>query len=87
MLPVEVIQQQPKLLLAQMWGQYNTYQMLEIPPLLERVESLLVDETADETLLGEINFYRGFMLAIFQGDAEGALIQIEQARKRLSRTQ
>jgi LuxR family maltose regulon positive regulatory protein len=38
-------------------------------------------------LLGEINFYRGFMLAIFQGDAEGALIQFEQARKRLSRLQ
>lgn len=87
MLPLEVIQQRSKLLLAQMWGHYNTYRMLEIPPLLERVESLLVDETADETLLGEINFYRGFMLAIFQGDAEGALIQLEQARKRLSRTQ
>jgi LuxR family maltose regulon positive regulatory protein len=87
MLPVEIIQQRPKLLLAQMWGLYNQYQMLEILPLLERVESLLVDETADETLLGEINFYRGFMLAIFQGDAEGALIQFEVARKRLSRSQ
>ncbi len=87
MLPLETIQQRPKLLLSQMWGQYNTYQMLEIPPLLERVESLLVDETVDESLLGEINFYRGFMLAIFQGDAEGALIQLEQARKRLSRSQ
>jgi LuxR family maltose regulon positive regulatory protein len=87
MLPVEVIQQRPRLLLAQMWGQYNTYQMLEIPPLLERVESLLVDETADETMLGEINFYRGFMLTIFQGDAESALIQFQQARKRFPRSQ
>jgi LuxR family maltose regulon positive regulatory protein len=87
MLPLEIIQQRPKLLLAQLWGKYNTYQMLEIPPLLERVNSLLVDEAADETLLGEINFYQGFMLAIFQGDAEGALIQLEQARKRLSRSQ
>ena len=87
MLPVEIIKQRPKLLLAQVWGRYNTYQMLEIPHLLERAESLLVDESADEALLGEINFYRGFMLAIFQGDAEGALIQLEQARKRLSRSQ
>jgi hypothetical protein len=29
--------------------------MLEIPPLLDMVGSLLVDENADETLLGEVN--------------------------------
>jgi len=38
-------------------------------------------------MLGEVNFYRGYMLTVFQGDAEGALIQLEQARKRLSRSQ
>jgi len=83
MLPLEIIQQRPRLLLAQAWGLYQQYHMLEIPPLLERVESLLVDKTADETLLGEVNFYRGFMLTVFEGEAEGALIQFEQARKRL----
>jgi len=87
MLPVEVIQQRPRLLLAQLWGQYNTYQMLEIPPLLERVESLLVGEAADNTMLSEINFYRGLILTLFQGDAEGGLIQFQQARKRFSRSQ
>jgi tetratricopeptide (TPR) repeat protein len=61
--------------------------MLEIPALLERVESLLTDETADETLLGEVNFYRGFMLTVFQGDAEGALIRLEAARKQLPKSQ
>jgi LuxR family maltose regulon positive regulatory protein len=87
MLTVEIIQQRPRLLLAQMWGLYNTFQLLEIPPLLERAESLLADETADETLLGEVNFYRGLVLTIFQGDAEGALIQFEAARKRFSKSQ
>jgi len=84
MLPVEIIQQRPGLMLAQMWELYNTFQLLEIPPLLERVESLLADKTADETLLGEVNFYRGCLLTVFQGDAEGALIQLEAARKRFS---
>jgi len=87
MLPVEIMQQRPRLLLAQAWGLYQQFQMLEIPPLLERVESLLANGTTDETLLGEVNFYRGFMLTVFQGDAKGALIQFEQARERLPRLQ
>ena len=53
----------------------HSFQMLEIPPLLDMVESLLVDENADETLLGEVNFYRGFMLTLFQGDADGHSIK------------
>ena len=87
MLPLEIIQQRPRLLLAQVWGLYHQYRMLEIPPVLEQVESLLVDQAADETLLGEINFYRGFILTMFQGDAEGALILFKEARKQLPRLQ
>jgi LuxR family maltose regulon positive regulatory protein len=83
LLPVEIIKQRPRLMLAQAWGLYQQFQMLEIPPLLDEVESLLVDETADETLLGEVNFYRGFMLTVFEGEADEALIQLEEARKRL----
>jgi LuxR family maltose regulon positive regulatory protein len=85
MLPPKIIQQRPRLLLAQAWGLYNTHKMLEIPPLLEKLESLLVNKSVDESLLGEINFYRGFMLTVFEGDAEGALIELKTARKRLSR--
>jgi LuxR family maltose regulon positive regulatory protein len=87
MLPAEIIQQRPRLLLTQMWGLYNQYRLLEIPPLLARAESLLTDEAADESLLGEAHFYRGLLLTSFQGDPEGALIQFEQARKRPSRSQ
>jgi hypothetical protein len=50
------------------------------------VESLLVDKTADETLLGEVNFYRGLLLTLFQGDAEGAMAQFEAARERFSKS-
>jgi LuxR family maltose regulon positive regulatory protein len=84
MLPLEVIQQRPKLLLAHAWELFHHYQMQEIPPLLERAESLLVDESADNALLGEVNFFRGFILTLIQGDADGALIQFEAARMRLS---
>jgi LuxR family maltose regulon positive regulatory protein len=84
MLPLEVIQQRPRLLLAHAWGLFHHYQMQEIPLLLQRAESLLVDESADKTLLGEVNFFRGFILTLIQGDPEGALIQFEAARKRLS---
>jgi LuxR family maltose regulon positive regulatory protein len=87
MLPLEVMQQRPKLLLAHAWGLFHHYKMQEIPLLLERVESLPVDESADETLLGEINFFRGFILTLIQGDADGALIQFDAARKRLSRSE
>lgn len=87
MLPLEIIEQKPRLLLAQMWGLYNKHHMLEIPPLIEQVESILVNEAADEDILGELNFYRGFMLTMFHGDAEGALIEFEQARKRFSESQ
>jgi LuxR family maltose regulon positive regulatory protein len=86
MLPLEVMQQRPRLLLAHAWGLFHHYKMQEIPPLLERVESLRVDESADDDLLGEVNFFRGFILTLIQGDSEGALIQFEAARKRLSRS-
>jgi len=86
MLPLEIMQQRPRLLLAHAWGLYHHFQMQEIPRLLERIESLLVDETADNALTGEVNFFRGFILTLIQGDADGALIEFEQARKRLSRS-
>ncbi len=84
MLPLEIMQQRPGLLLAHAWGLYHHFQMQEIPRLLERIESLLVDETEDYALMGEVNFFRGLILTVIQGDAEGALIQFEQARKLLS---
>ena len=86
MLPPAIVQRRPRLLLVWMWGLYNAYQMLEIPPLIERLESLLVDETADQAMLAELNFYRGFILAIFHGDPKGARIQFEQARDRFSQS-
>jgi len=84
MLPPELIQQRPRLLLAQLWGLYNSYRMAEIPALVERVRALLVDLAVDESSMGELNVYQGLMRFLFQGDAEGALIQFEQARKRLT---
>lgn len=37
--------------------------------------------------MGEINFYRGYMLVVFDGDADGALIQFKAARRRLPKSQ
>ena len=86
MLPQGIMSQRPELLLAHAWGLYNRFQMQEIPLLLERVESLLIDETVNDALMGEVNFFRGFMLTVIEGDGNGALIQFKQARKRLSRS-
>jgi len=87
MLPAEIIQQRPRLMLIQMWGLYNRYQIQDIPPLLTRVESLLVDHVADKSLLAEVNFYRGLLLTVLQGDAKGALVQFEKGRKHLTGAQ
>ncbi len=87
MLPLETVQQRPSLLLARAWGLYHLFKILEIPPILEQVVPLLVDETADQTLLGEVNFFRGYVLMLTEGDAEGGLILFKAAREQLHNSQ
>ena len=58
-LPEEIKRRRPALLLAQAWVAYFTFQLWKIPPLLESIESLLDEESMEESLRGEIDFFWG----------------------------
>jgi len=86
MLPAEIKQQRPELLLAQLFILTDLYRLLEMPPIIERVESLLADKTVDDALVGELDFHRGLLMLFLQGDGEGARKRLEKARKRIPQT-
>jgi LuxR family maltose regulon positive regulatory protein len=83
MLPDEIKQQRPGLLLTHLFILADQYRLLDMPPIIERVESLLADETADEELVGELNFHQGTVLVWVHCDGERARKRLEAARKRL----
>jgi LuxR family maltose regulon positive regulatory protein len=87
LLPSEIIQQRPTLLLAQAWQRFNQFRFLEIPPLLERVHSLISDTTVDESVLGELDFHWGYLAIWVHGDGADAVKRLENARSRLSDAQ
>ncbi len=57
-LPDDIKQQRPELLLARAWIFYFTLKLRAIPPLLEKIESLL-DKDAEKGLWGEVAFLWG----------------------------
>ena len=82
MLPAKIKQQRPALLLAQAWTLHVQFRLLQIPPILERVERLLAEESEHEALRAEMDSHRGRLQIHLQGDAEGALKRLEEAKKR-----
>jgi len=87
LLPPEVIRQRPALLLTRAWLLFNHFRLLEIPPILEQVNSLLADDTANDSLLGELDFHRGYLAIWLEGDGAGALERLENVRSRLPEEQ
>ncbi|MBL0714627.1 MAG: hypothetical protein JJV98_13100, partial [Desulfosarcina sp.] len=83
MLPAEIMQQRPKLVMVQLFILVEQFRLPEMPALIKRVASLLADETADEGLLGELDFHRGLLLIFLQGDSAGARKRLEKARKQI----
>jgi len=79
MLPDEVAMQRPQILLAKAWIAYEQLRVEEIPPLLERCESLMGKKRRDRGLLGEISLYKG-ILAFFQGQINHSLEFIKKAQ-------
>ena len=61
-IPAESIQQSAGLLFAKVWVLNHQFRLLEIPPLIERIESLFERETAEQVLHGELCFFKGFLL-------------------------
>ena len=83
LLPPAIIERRPLLLLARAWERFNEFRLLEVPPLLERARSLVADEPMDESLLGELDFHRGYLALWLEGNAESATKHLESARDRL----
>jgi LuxR family maltose regulon positive regulatory protein len=82
MLPNDIIQQQPELLLAQAWVHYYHYNYELIPAVRERAESLLSNHPQRQPLFGEINLLKGIVL-FFQCDGTRGLKCIEDALEQI----
>ena len=81
-LPHEIKQERPDLLLGQAWVLLMVTQMAEILPIIERVESLLDEDSTEPALLSEINFFRG-LLCYFQGEGARSAELFTKAREQL----
>jgi LuxR family maltose regulon positive regulatory protein len=78
MLPADIRQERPKLLLTEAWIANLQHQLTRVPMLLDQAESLLRIQTAEPTLSAEIAFFRGYC-AFFEGQAEGSLQHLKEA--------
>ena len=81
-LPDETVQQRPALLLAKAWVANYKSAFWAIPPILEAVESLLEKNTADESLWGEVDFFRGILLC-WEGHGESSMELLSGALERI----
>lgn len=81
-LPHEIKQERPDLLLSQAWVLLMVTQMAEILPTIERVESLLDEDSTEPALLSEINFFRG-LLCYFQGEGARSVELFTKATEQL----
>ena len=86
LLPPEIVKKRPRLLLSKAWRRFNQFRLLEIPPLLELASELLADEPVQESLLGELDFHRGYLSIWIEGDGKLALKRLEHARNRIPET-
>jgi LuxR family maltose regulon positive regulatory protein len=71
MLPVELRQERPQLLLAEAAILVKKFQLDRIPPLLDRTQALLGDPPDENPQYGELCFNRGW-LSCWQGDLRGS---------------
>jgi LuxR family maltose regulon positive regulatory protein len=88
MLPDELVQQRPGLLLAEAWAVQHQLNLDVLLPLVQKAEALLdsgvpqLEPPAIDALRGEIDFFWG-LLAYWQGDAQKSLIHCQRALERL----
>ena len=82
LLPEACTQQHAGLLLAEAWILYEQFQLQTIPVILDRVGPLLEGKSADQALVGELQFFRG-ALHYWEGRGEESRRGIQEARVRL----
>jgi LuxR family maltose regulon positive regulatory protein len=61
MLPNEITQQSPELLVAQAWVNYFQFQIMNIAPLIDHAEKLLGRDQRNVQIRGEIDFFKGYL--------------------------
>jgi len=83
LLPETVVQERAELLMARAWVFLHHFRFEAVFPILDHVESLLDEHTAQKALRGEIALMRGYIL-YFLGDGASSLKYIEEALERIS---
>ncbi len=83
--PEECIQQQPELLVAQIWTLYHHFDIPAIPAAIDAIKSQ-VDETLENTALcGEVDFFLGY-IHYFLNDGAQSLKYLQSALDRVPET-
>ena len=83
MLPADIKQQRPKLLLTEAWIANLQHQMERVPLLLQKAEALLDNQAADSSLAGELAFFNGYVV-YWEGQAERCIQYNEAAIAKLA---
>ena len=81
-LPSAISKQRPVLLLAHAWVAFFQQQIGELASIITDAELLLDDESADGSLSGELDFFRGYLL-YFAGKGEQSRYKLEAALDRI----
>ena len=81
-LPDDIIQQQPRLLIAKAWVSYYRFALWAIPHLLESIETTLDDEAITQPLWGEVDFFWGHHW-YWQGQSTRSLDLLRRALERI----
>lgn len=83
-IPAKVIEERPVLLLALMSVLAFRQQFEKIDELLKIVEPLLSETKGHENLIGEVDFYRGYLL-FWAGEFEESIKHLERAQSHIAR--
>ena len=81
-LPRRIVESHPELLLATAWSEYNRYNLLEVPDLINRAATLVWQRTGEpstaQDLQGEVEFFRGYQ-AFWADDLLGVIAHMQLA--------
>ena len=83
MLPADIKQQRPKLLLTEAWIANLQHQMERVPLLLQKAEALMDHQATDPSLAGELAFFKGYVV-YWEGQAERCIQYNETAIAKLA---
>ena len=82
MFPDVFLNQDVGLNMAKAWILYHHFDIRGLPSLIDTAEALLTKQTANQSLLGEIDFFRGY-LYYFQNDGTRSLKHLNHALNRI----